>query len=190
MKYLKFTVSYLFLYLAFLNSQAQSLQEKYDEMLEKTETYEQYKVIPRTRLNAFWSETVDSLNDQATTINALRSEVATQQIEINSLKNEIAEIQVKLDESLRLNDSIYFIGIPFSKIGYHIMVWLIIAVLTTLGALSYLMFLRSNRITSKVKREYETLDKEFEEHKTNAREKQVKLKRDLQTAVNQLNERR
>ncbi len=50
--------------------------------------------------------------------------------------------------------------------------------------------MRSNRVTSKVKKEFEALNTEYEEHKTKARESQVKLKKELQTAVNQLNERR
>ncbi len=190
MKYLKLTALTVFVFLLSIDSQAQTLQEKYDEMLEKTETYEQYKVIPRARLNAFWSETVDSLNTQSATISDLRSQVATQQNEINTLKSQLAEVQAKLDGSLELNNTIHFLGIPFSKLGYHLMVWLIIAALATLGVIAYLMFLRSNKVTIRVKKEHDKLEREFEEHKTKAREKQVKLKRELQTAVNQLNERR
>lgn len=190
MKNLKLTFSLTFI-LFVVQSQAQeTLQEKYDDMLESTETYEQYKVIPRTRLNSFWSEAVDSLKRQAGTIRDLKSQVSGQQSEIKSLKAEMAEVQSMLDESLNLNDTIYFIGMPFSKVGYHIIVWLIITALAVLGVMSYLMFIRSNSVTSKTRREYETLNAEYEEHKTIAREKQVKLKRELQTAVNQLNERR
>ncbi|MEQ9467523.1 MAG: hypothetical protein RLN88_08930 [Ekhidna sp.] len=190
MKNLKLTFSLAFILFAMQSQAQETLREKYDAMLEKTETYEQYKVIPRTTLNSFWSEALDSLKQQARTIRDLRSQVTGQQGEINSLRAEIAEVQSKLDESLELNDTIYFLGMPFSKVGYHIMVWLIIAALAVLGVMSYLMFIRSNSVTSKTRREYETLNAEYEEHKTHARETQVKLKRELQTAINQLNERR
>lgn len=190
MKYLKLTFTLTLTAFVIQSPAQETLREKYDAMLEKTETYEQYKVIPRTTLNSFWSEAVDSLKQQAGAIRDLRSQVTSQQVEIKSLKAEMAGIQAQLDESLNLNDTIYFLGIPFSKVGYHIMVWLIIAVLAVLGVMSYFMFIRSNSVTSKTRREYETLNAEYEEHKTNAREKQVKLKRELQTAINQLNERR
>lgn len=191
MKNLRLILSTLVLFTLILPSAAQqTLQEKYDEMLEDTETYEQYKVIPRTRLNAFWKEVSDSLNQNKKRILELdKQRVDTQELADQS-RSELGEVQAKLDESLELNDTIYFLGIPFSKLGYHIMVWAIIAVLAVLGVMAYFMFIRSNTVTSKTRREFETLQAEYEEHKNKAREKQVKLKRELQTAINQLNERR
>lgn len=174
----------------FQSAGQETLREKYDDMLESTETYEQYKVIPRTKLNSLWAEVQDTLNQNSRTIRDLRSQRLDLQSTIETQKAETADLQSQLDESLNLNDTIYFLGIPFSKVGYHIMVWLIIIVLAILGAISYLMYMRSNRVTTRVKREHESLNSEFEEHKAKAREAQVKLKRELQTAVNQLNERR
>ncbi|MEO9870028.1 hypothetical protein [Ekhidna sp.] len=190
MKHPKFTLIITFCILFFQAIGQESLQEKYDELLEKTETFEQYKVIPRTRLNSFWSEAVDSLNRGKEVITELRSELDAQKQSVVALNIQVNELQTQLDSSLDLNDTINFIGIPFSKLGYHLMVWAIIVTLAVLGIISYFMFLRSNTVTSKVKKEHEILLAEFEDHKTKAREKQVKLKRDLQTAVNQLSERR
>ena len=191
MKHLTRTLTLVLLVILFRPVQAQqSLREKYDEMLEKTETYEQYKVIPRTRLNSFWAEVTDSLNAKSVRIQDLAADGVTKQADINALQSELSQVQSKLDESLELNDTIYFIGIPFSKLGYHLMVWILIVILAVLGTLSYLMFLRSNKVTTRVKGEYATLESEFETHKNGAREKQAKLKRELQTAVNQLNDRR
>ena len=169
---------------------AQTLNEKYNQLLESTETYEQYKVIPRTDLNAFWSEVMDSVNRQSGIISGLESQLKNEQVKVVEAQNQEQEAQAKLDESLKFNDSIVFVGINFSKTSYHIMVWLIIVVLAVLGVISYLMYLRSNSVTSSAKRELEALSTEFEEHRHRSREKQVKLKRDLQTAVNKLNERR
>ncbi len=191
MKSLKFSLILSFVCAIVIQSVAQeSLQEKYDNMLESTETYEQYKVIPRTSLNGFWAEVKDSLNQSTQTIRELRNQAADQQANTISQLAKVDDLQSQLDESLNLNDTIYFIGIPFSKVGYHLMVWLIIVVLAVLGVICYFMFMRSNRVTTRVKKEHETLIEEFEEHKSKAREAQIKLKRELQTAVNQLNERR
>ncbi len=191
MKSLKFSLILSFVCAIVIQSVAQdTLQEKYDNMLESTETYEQYKVIPRTSLNGFWAEVKDSLNQSTQTIRELRNQAADQQANTISQLAKVDDLQSQLDESLNLNDTIYFIGIPFSKVGYHLMVWLIIVVLAVLGVICYFMFMRSNRVTTRVKKEHETLIEEFEEHKSKAREAQIKLKRELQTAVNQLNERR
>ncbi|MEO9483786.1 MAG: hypothetical protein ABJG47_10090 [Ekhidna sp.] len=191
MKSLKFSLILAFVCTISIRSIGQeTLQEKYNDILENTETYEQYKVIPRTTLNGFWSEVSDSLTQNTRTISGLRSERIDQQAMIVKLNADVASLQSELDESLNQNDSISFMGISFSKVGYHLMVWLIIIVLAVLGVIAYLMYMRSNHVTTRVKKEHDILNSEFEEHKVKSREAQVKLKRELQTAINDLNERR
>jgi hypothetical protein len=191
MNFLKFTFSLIAIFIITIQSFSQdSLQVKYDALIEKSETFQHYKVIPKTSLDAFWSESVDSLNRAKSKINDLQLKVTSQKDSIRTLNYSTGGIQLRLDESLKVNDSIHFMGIPFSKWVYHIMVWLIIIVLALLGLMGYFMYLRSNRLTSRFKRELEGLTNEFESHKDQAREKQMKLKRELQTAVNQLSERR
>ncbi|WP_421764594.1 hypothetical protein [Ekhidna sp.] len=191
MKNLKLTIFTILSITYSLSASAQeTLQQKFDNMLENTETYERYKVIPRTDLNAFWSEVTDTLNQKQQKIQQLQSETQDAKANAQQSRAELVSVQAKLDESLELNDTIYFFGIPFSKIGYHILVWAIIAILAVLGIMAYFMFIRSNSVTTKTRREFETLQAEYEEHKSKSRETQVKLKRELQTAVNQLSERR
>ncbi len=167
-----------------------SLQEKYDGIIESTETYEQYKVIPRTTIDAFWVEVSDTLKLNRGVINELQTKRQDQEAFIKKLEADILNLQSNLDSSLNQNDSINFVGISFSKVGYHLMVWLIIAVLAAFGVIAYLMFARSNRVTSRVKKDHDELLAEFDAHKDKAREAQVKLKRELQTALNTINERR
>ncbi|WP_462251504.1 hypothetical protein [Ekhidna sp.] len=167
-----------------------SLQEKYDGIIESTETYEQYKVIPRTTIDDFWMEVSDTLKLNKGVINDLQIKRQDQEAFIKKLEADILNLQSNLDSSLNQNDSINFVGISFSKVGYHLMVWLIIAVLAAFGVIAYLMFARSNRVTSRVKKDHDELIAEFDAHKDKAREAQVKLKRELQTALNTINERR
>lgn len=191
MKSLKISLILLFAYVATPQSFGQeTLQEKYDDMIESTETYEQYKVIPRSRLDGFWTEVTDSIKRNEAIQKNQQNTILEQQAENVRVAAVAKDFEAQLSESLDLNDTIYFLGIPFSKVGYHLMVWLIIVVLAVLGVLSYLMFLRSNRVTTRVKKEHEELIVEFDAHKDKARETQVKLKRELQTALNNLNERR
>lgn len=61
-------------------------------------------------------------------------------------------------------------------------------VLAVLAALAYMMFMKSNRVTSRSRKELGALEQEFEDHKNKARETQVKLKRELQTSINKMEE--
>ena len=189
MKNLTLTICLIILATFSLSGQ-ETLNEKYNQLLETTETYEQYKVIPRTDLNVFWSEVMDSVNRQSGIIADLNTQVQSQQAQVVESRTQANEFEAKLNESLAFNDSISFLGISFTKTSYHIMVWLIIVALAVLAVFSYLMYMRSNSVTSSTKREFESLSAEFDEHRNSARETQAKLKRDLQTAINKLNERR
>ena len=167
-------------------SYSQSLNEKYEALIEKSETYAQYKVIPKTSLDSFWGEAMDSMSAQNDLIAQLRSEVANQNQQIEALTQGRDAVQTKLDESLSQNDSISFLGISFTKLSYHLIVWSLIFVLAGFGVIAYTLFFRSNKLTIRHKKDFDELEAEFEKHRNSAREKQVKLKRELQTAVNKL----
>ena len=167
-----------------------SLNDKYQNLLERTETFKEYKVIPKTSLDDLWKEVADTLRVTNATIGSLGREISSEQAKVAELSANLTSVQSQLDESLNLNDTIHFVGIPFSKFGYHLMVWLIIAGLVVVSLISYSMFMRSNRHTVKHKKELEQLGAAYEDHKVKARETQIKLKRELQTAINALEERR
>ncbi|MFK7952664.1 MAG: hypothetical protein AB8B73_07430 [Ekhidna sp.] len=173
-----------------VGAQSPTLQQKYDSIIETSETFKQYKLIPERSINAFWSEVTNSMSQSDQRIEELEKEIVANQGTIKSLNTQVATVQANLDESLNANDSINFLGISFSKLAYHILVWVIIIVLIVLGLVAYFMFLRSNKLTTRFKKDLVSLTSEFDDHKDKARESQMKLKRELQTAMNQLNERR
>ena len=190
MNHLKLTLG--FLSLVFLNplQSQEPLRQKYENMIETSETYDQYKVIPRTTIDAFWAEVSDTLRQNKARMKQLSIALNQQQTSAAELNERVIELQTSLNANLNQKDSIEFMGITFSKLSYHIMVWSIILILAIVAVLAYLMFLRSNKVTTRVKQAHESLAAEFDDHRNSAREKQAKLKRELQTAINQLNERR
>ena len=181
-------IGILFVAVAHLSLAQDSLQVKYQNMIESTETFNQYKVIPRTMLDAFWAEAVDSLQQNGRAIRSLSGQVQSQSDSIRSLTAQRDNVQGQLDESLTLNDSISFLGANLTKGTYHFIVWGLILALVVTAIVFYVMFLNSNRVTSRSKKELETLQLAYEEHKNQSREKQVKLKRELQTAINTIDE--
>ena len=188
MKFSK-ALTFIFLLAVSWNTSAQdSLNVKYQQMIEDTETFNQYKVIPRTRIDNFWAEVMDSLQADSRSIRLLTAQVEAQNDSIQGLSVELTNVQQKLDESLTQNNSIIFLGIELSKGAYHVIVWTLIVVVLILAGIFYMMFAKSNRITTRAKKELDTLQLAFEEHKNQSREKQIKLKRELQTAVNSIDE--
>ncbi|MEM6736867.1 MAG: hypothetical protein AAGC64_10905 [Bacteroidota bacterium] len=175
-------------FLAF--GQERSLNEKYQALMETSESYNQYKVVLKSNLDAFWSEVMDSLKRNNQNMQNLSAQLSDQKVAVDSLNSTKIQLRKELEESLANNDSISFLSISFTKIGYHVMVWGIIFVLAVLGTIIYFMFLKSNKVTIKSKKELEALKLSYEQHKNKARQHEIKLKRELQTAINTLEETR
>ncbi|MEM0940105.1 MAG: hypothetical protein AAF600_08280 [Bacteroidota bacterium] len=170
--------------------QERSLSEKYQILIQTSESYNQYKVIPEANMDAFWSEVMDSLTRNNQKMQSLSSQLSDQKEAIDSLNSIKIQLNRELEESLAYNDSISFLGISFTKLGYHVIVWGIIFILTILGMIIYFMFLKSNKVTIRSKKELEEVKTSYEQHKNKARQHEIKLKRELQTAINTLEETR
>lgn len=187
--------SLLFTFTAFfiVNSSAaqdQDLTGKFNQMMENSETYEAYKVIRSTRLNEFWAEVEDTLSRKENSISSLSKQTHELEITVNELKSQLSEIQSQLEESESKNDTIAFLGVDLNKLLYHIIVWVIIAALVIVIAVLFGMYTRSHSVTRKAQKEYSAVVAEFETFKDKAREKQAKLKRELQTAINTMEDMR
>lgn len=190
------TVKYLIVPLALLVitfqqsfAQEQSLESQFNKLMEYS-TYERYKVVPITEMNGFWANINDTLSVRNSAVGELKTRIQELEVELDTINRELNVTQKKLASSLLVNDQIEFVGISFNKTAYHVMVWSIMVVLLVLGSLGYMMYLSSNKTTTKAKKESEGLRAELEDFKDKARETQVRLKRELQTAVNSIEEMR
>lgn len=166
----------------------QSLKGQFQEMLDKSESYTEYKVIKRTNLTQFSKAVQDSLKVNRVEIKGLKETVADQSSQINTLSRRITDLETQLAQSEELRESLSFLGINLNKATYHTIVWVIIGVLAAFGAFAYTSFIRSNKVTAKSKKEYKALEVEYEEHKKKSHEKQIKLGRELQTERNRVEE--
>lgn len=178
----------MFLCMALVSSslKSQTLDDQYQSLLQRSETYNEYKVIPKERLDAFWDVVTDSSVSQKSALSALSAEIDGKEQQLNQQEVQITQLNTALSESLAVSNSINFLGMLLSKWSYHLIVWSLIALLLIFGVGSYILFLRSNRLTSQHKRELTQVSVEYEDHKSRARETQAKLKRELQTAINKL----
>lgn len=166
-----------------------SVGAQLEEVIKKSGTFKTYKVIPIDKLNVIVNTVKDSISGAKKEIVILNDRISEKQSEVDELAIEINTLTGNLNESNALNESIVFLGIPFKKTTYNLMVWGIIFAFAALAGFAYLMFKRSNIVTRKTKKDLQELMSEFEAHKSRSNERQVKLKRELQTAINTINER-
>jgi len=170
------------------SSANQSLRAQFQEMLDKAETYTEYKVIKRSSLSQFSRAVQDTLSANRSEINSLKNNVQDQAGQITSLSNRITDLEAQLAKSEELRESLTFLGFNLYKATYHIIVWVIIGALIAFGIFAYSSFIRSNHVTAKSIKEYKELELEFDEHKKMSHERQIKMGRELQTERNRVEE--
>lgn len=187
-------LSTIFVLLAFnmprlLNAQTadeevNTLDKQYETLMRVSTTYQEYKVIKHVRLNAFWKNIQDSIQTAKVEQQTLKLEIAELNGELLTTQNNLAEVTSNLEASNHDRDRIDFIGIPLTKSFYNSVVWGIIFILGGFALLFFYRFNKSNSITRSTKKECDTLFNEYDNYKKNTRDKELQLKRELQTAIN------
>jgi len=165
-----------------------SLPHQYEVLKDKAETYQEYKVIKSTRLEKFWSNVEDSIQNLEQNLVTANTQIFDQKKAITELSTNLGSTQKKLEESNFLNDKIQVLGMPLVQSNFLIGVLLTMIALVVFMVILFLKSKTSQNYASKKKKDFQTVDQEYEEFRKRAREREIKLKRELQTAVNTLEE--
>jgi peptidoglycan hydrolase CwlO-like protein len=165
-----------------------TLNGQYQLLLSKSRTMDGYKLMNPARLSLFWKNVRDTLNIAHKQLINTKKEAANYQNEIKELNKQVAGAETSLASSnARLNE-IGFLGISFTKSSYNIFVWGLIA---ALAVTLTIVILRSARNIHEAKYRstlYEEINKEYQNYKVKANEKEKKLARALQDERNKLDE--
>ncbi len=163
---------------------SKNLEEQYESLMKKSTTYQEYKVIKRVGLNQLWENVNDSINLFLSNYYTAQSVISNLNIELKATKDTLEHRTSALEESNFGRDRISFLGTPLLKMTYNTIVWGIILILGFIVVVLFLRFAKSNSVTKNTRKEYGSLEEEFENYKKNSRENEINLKRDLQTAHN------
>lgn len=168
----------------------QTLNQQFEKLKDDSGNYQEYKVIKKTRLAGFWGVVNDTISGLHKEISDNKQTIQLQKKEIDQLKNSLADLEKKLSESEMLNDSIVFAGMELKKSHYNLLVWGIIIVLVLIIGLGFGSFRMNARGISQLRKDLADTDGEFNEYKRVTKEKEVKLRRELQTERNTVEELR
>lgn len=160
--------------------------EEFENLIKTSNSFEDYKVIKKFRINNLKENTQKHLLDLNTQIASLNEKIETQSTEITNLKRSLTKTETTLEDTNKEKDSISFFGAQMSKSGYSTMVWSIAGVLL-LGLLFFILkFKNSNVLTRQAQRKLDEVEGEFENYKRKSLEKEQKLGRQLQDERNKL----
>lgn len=161
-----------------------TLPEQFDKIYRISSSYQEYKVIGKTRFQDLKKNVTDSLRVLKSDIQIKDRLIKSQKDSITDIKKIAAIFEGDLNQTIAQKNSIKFLGIEFLKSTYNSIVWSIILLLAILLSYFIYRFKNSNVVTSQAKNDLIELEEELANHKKKSLEREQKLRRQLQDEIN------
>ncbi|MFC3562083.1 BAR domain-containing protein [Pedobacter jamesrossensis] len=181
----------LFLNVAFAHAQQDtskntdpSLNGQYQFMLKKSKSLYGARLINPARLSGVWKSVNDTLRKERKQLADARQQIKTQADNIASLKGEVTGKETSLASATASVNEISFLGIPFNKGTYNTIVWAIIIILAAALAIVILQTGKFRKEATYRTQLYQEVADEFQAHKVKAKDKEMRLARELQDERN------
>ena len=166
----------------------QTLRERYLVMKNKSQNYQEYKVIKEHILDGMWRIIQDSLDHKQAAIRQAKAEIGNLNKELDENKAALKAKEESMQDVLYASTHISVLGIDFDKGFFAGMVGVMLLVLgLVIGVIYYTMKMMRKNLAEKLDL-MNSISAEYEDYKRRAMEKQTKLSRELQNERNKLQE--
>ncbi|WP_316764599.1 hypothetical protein [Pedobacter aquatilis] len=165
-----------------------SLNGQYQFMLKKSKSLYGARLINPARLSAVWKSVNDTLRKERKELIVAKQKIKTQADNIAGLKSEVTGKENSLASATASVNEISFLGISFNKGTYNTIVWAIIIVLAAGLAIVILQTGKFRKEATYRTQLYQEVADEFQAHKVKAKDKEMKLARELQDERNKWDE--
>lgn len=161
-----------------------SVSNQFDNLIQNSNRYQEYKVVKKTWLFKLKSNVTDSISTFKNNITITNKLVNSQKKSIDSLKLAIHTSEASISNLNNEIQSISLLGLQINKGAFKTIMFSIIVILAILLLFFISKFKQSNSITTQTKLDLKELDEEFEEHRKKALERDQKVRRQLQDELN------
>jgi len=176
----------LFLFGIQLSAQSNenTLDAQFTDVIEKSNRYQDYKVVKIFKLNNLKKSVGDSIAALETVIDDANGTIDNQKSQINTLTLDLKKTQDDLVVSKEKEDGIEFFGSITKKSTYNTIMWSIIGLLLLITLFLFYKFKNSNSITRMANTKLAEIEEEFEGHRQKTLEREQQLRRKLQDEIN------
>lgn len=161
-----------------------NLANQFDYVIQKSNNFQEYKVVKRDYLMLLKKNSLDSVGRFKNELMSLKSQFSNHASVVAQLKDTLKTTNEELKTLKNAQDNVVFLGSPMSKTNYNLMMWGIIIVLLCVVLMFLFQLKRAKSIAHEVKSNIEKIEEEFEDYKHKALEKEQKLGRQLQDEIN------
>lgn len=161
-----------------------SIQSQFTHIIEKSNTYQSYKVISISELEVLQRNIRDSIQVLKTTISDFKTTTNLQNEKIDSITHQIESLELELKNSQENADNISLLGISTQKSSYKTIMWTFITILLILSIILFSLFKKGHGDTKEAKRKLIETESELEELRKSSLEREQKVRRQLQDEIN------
>ncbi|RAR50392.1 tRNA (guanine-N1)-methyltransferase [Flavobacterium lacus] len=164
-----------------------TLDKQFDYVVQKSNNFQEYKVVKRDFLTILKRNSLDSVNRFKNELADLKAEFASHSATVKQLKDTLQTTQAELDKLKIAQDNVSFFGAPISKNNYNLIMWGIVSALLLILVIFLFQLKGAKSTASDAKNALEKLEANHEDYKRKALEKEQKLGRQLQDEINKHN---
>ncbi|MDY0090342.1 MAG: tRNA (guanine-N1)-methyltransferase [Flavobacteriaceae bacterium] len=161
-----------------------NLDEQFDFVFQKSNSYQEYRVVRKDYLLHLKKSSTDSLKKYKTELGEFKTKINVQQAEKDTLQHRLDRTNTSLEAMKVERNNISLFGVQVSKSAYNSLMIGIIGVLVFLLTILLIRFKSSYRLSKESESNYLKLESDFEEFKRKAMEKEQQLGRKLQDEIN------
>ena len=163
-----------------------TLTERYTEMLRRSENWKEFEMVRRSTLNVFWAALSDSVNAANVELKEALGEKLSLEAELKKASASLAAANTALEAKSADSGNPRLLGIRMSSGAMNAVFIVVVLILGGLSIYYAQRFRNGNSTVKETVKEHETLEKSYDELRHKSKETQMKLKRELQTALNRL----
>ncbi|WP_270088497.1 hypothetical protein [Sphingobacterium sp. SYP-B4668] len=161
-----------------------TIESQFQHLNYISRTQPPYKLIRSENLDIIRQNIRDSITVLTKEIATLKSSSSNVAANTKALQDSLGNVAQELQQEQAKTDSISFLGIPFSKSTYHMLVWTLIIVFGLLFLIMLASFRKAKVDTVEHKKTAEQVQDELQTLRKKSIENEQKLRRQLQDELN------
>ena len=165
-------------------AQENDLENQFNEVLKKSNNYQEYKVIKKVEINALKKNVLDTVSALEQNIASSSIEIEEQKSTISSLNTELETTKNNLTVSKGKEEGIELLGILTNKSTYNTLVFSLIGILLLTIFVLFYKFNNSNSVTKSTLTKISETEEELDTFRQKSIEREQQLRRKLQDEIN------
>ncbi len=172
----------------FIPQEGQNLDQQFQSFIKGMIFYNNYYSAKDAYFQDFYGIAKDSLTNERKDLATAKNRIKTLKDTVSTLNKDIATLTQERDKARGNVANIEVFGGSMDKNAFSTLMFIIVVVLIAVAVILLMMFLRSNAVTQENKKKFSDLDNEYNDFKQRSMDRETKLRRELQTERNKLDE--